>query len=136
CLRERWLVARVQESPPSSERYRPPSSASIRAYTRRLSEGATATPILPHGRFLGSPFPLSSFQVSPPSRETKRPPSPAGVLELPLSRYHGRRTACHRPAKSTLGLAGSKHTSDAPVCDGVLNFCNTGCQFLPPSLVR
>src|SRR5947209_4293641 len=99
---------------------------------RWLFDGATATLTLPHGP-LGRPFsflaPGPSFsQVSPPSRETYRPlPGP------PLVNSHGRRRVCHIPANSTLGLLGSKHTSEAPVS---LSLDSTFCHVLPPSVVR
>src|SRR6266487_1830463 len=116
----RESFASDQFSPPSSERNRPPFSASISAKMRCEFDGATSTAILPQGfagRPLGfaSPPPLRSgfakdVQVSPPSRETERSePGP------PLVISHGRRRACQKPAKMTRGLFGSIQTSLAPV---------------------
>src|SRR5579864_5549844 len=136
-------LTRLQLSPPSLERNRPPSSASISAYTLRLSEAATPTPTLPQIPF-GRPFfknlsagfnpsfadfaSFSESQVSPPSCETYRPlPGP------PLVSSQGRRRVCQVPAKRMRGLLGSKHTSLAPVFSSTNN---TFSQFLPPSLVR
>src|SRR5438270_4093738 len=125
----RSSLTRFHDPPPSSERNSPPSFASISAYTRRLSDGATATPILPHapsGR-PASPA-LSCFQVSPPSRETYSPlPGPPDVIS------HGLRRACQRPAKMIRGLFGSRARSLAPVSESLLSTC---CQVLPPSVVR
>src|SRR5690349_13889237 len=97
----REALTRVQASPPSSERNNPPLSASITAYTRRPSDGATRTPTLPQIPS-GSPLPVRRFQLSPPSRERKRPlPGP------PLFRSHGSRRASQNPAKTTFGFDGS-----------------------------
>src|SRR5688500_12383825 len=99
---------RVHVVPPSSDRNSPPCSASMSAYTRLGSDGATATPTLPQTPS-GNPGPLSCFQVSPASREPYRPlPGP------PLVMSQGVRRACHNPAKTMLGLEGSNATSDAP----------------------
>src|SRR5690349_19253209 len=94
--------------PPSSERYRPPSLASISASPR--SEFApTDTPMRPHG-FAGKPSPSNDFQVVPPSPDLYRPlPGP------PLLRVQGVRYACHREANRILGLFGSKLMSMPPV---------------------
>src|SRR6185312_15212257 len=63
--------ARCQVAPASSERYRPPSLASMIAYTRSGLLGATATPILPTPA-VGKPWP-SCFHVAPPSVDLYRP---------------------------------------------------------------
>src|SRR5262249_23036864 len=66
-----------QCSPPSSERYRPPSLASIRVYTRCPSGGATATPILPQSPW-GRPFAVVLLPVAAASRRPDRAaPGPA-----------------------------------------------------------
>src|SRR5579884_2802305 len=83
---------------------------------------------LPKSGDLGVGVGINCVQVSPPSREVYSPlPGP------PLVKAHGTRRACHRPANSTRGLFGSKHTSDAPVS---LSLNSTRCQVLPPSVVR
>src|SRR5207249_297615 len=108
---------------------RPPSFASMSAYTRRPSDGATATPIFPHAPSGSPPSPdFNCFQVSPPSRDTYKPlPGPPEVIS------HGRRRVCHKPAKMILGLFGSIATSLAPVSESLLSTC---CHVLPPSVVR
>src|SRR4029079_3817811 len=109
----RSSVVRSHDPPPSSDRNRPPFSALLIGETLEQSDGAIATPILPHipgGRpFFFESF-LSDVQVSPPSRETKRSePGPPPV------RTHGLRRTCQNPAKTTRGLFGSISTSEQPV---------------------
>src|SRR5262249_25647325 len=78
--------------------------------------------------FSGLGVGISCVQVSPPSRDTYSPlPGP------PLVISHGRRRACHSPAKRMRGLAASKQTSDAPV-SASLN--TTRFHVSPPSVVR
>src|SRR6266852_6215813 len=118
---------RIQLSPPSSERKRPPSLDSIRAYTRLEFPPETETPmrpIIPAGR----PCPSSFAQVLPPSMDLWRPlPGP------PLFRLHGVRETSHIEAKSVLELFGSKTMSIAPV---LLSLYKTFCHVAPPSVVR
>src|SRR5258708_5763924 len=71
---------------------------------------------------------MSCVQLSPPSREAYRPPPGP-----PLVNSHGFRRVCQRPANSTLGLDGSRQTSDAPVSASLKR---TFFQVLPPSAVR
>src|SRR5437899_3018526 len=99
----------------------------MRAQTRPGFAGDTAIPMLPHNP-VGSPaFLVTSVQCSPASVDLKSPP-PAP----PETSAQGRRTACHRPAYSTSGFAGSRIRSAAPV----ESFRNkTLFQVLPPSLL-
>src|SRR5512143_3514032 len=87
-LRPTFVLRRVQVAPASSERKRPPSSASTRAHTREGRAGDTATPILPTTP-LGRP-PSNRFQVSPPSSVLKRPHS-----SLPDTMVQGLRWPVH-----------------------------------------
>src|SRR5580693_307940 len=62
------LETRAQFSPPSSERYNPPSLASAIRYIRFGLLGANAIPIRPSSS-LGSPCLVNNSQCSPPSFE-------------------------------------------------------------------
>ena len=94
------MLTHCQVSPPSSERKRPASSASMMAQTRLGLAGETATPMRPLMP-LGRPgLSEMSVQESPPSVVLKMPlPGP------PLSRLQGVRRVSHMPAKRMRGLA-------------------------------
>ena len=92
--------------PASSERKRPPSSASTNAHTRPGLDGEIATPMRPLVP-LGSP-PASSDQESPPSTDLYRP-----LCGPPLVNIQGSRRASQTAAKRTRGLLGSIDRSAA-----------------------
>src|SRR5258708_39053269 len=106
-----WLsVRKVQVAPPSSERKRPPESASMSAHTRAGLAGEIARPMLPSTP-LGRPaLCVSSVQLSPPSTDLKMPPPVP-----PLLQSHGLGPACPTEAESTLGFDGWECKSRAPV---------------------
>src|SRR5215211_2478581 len=118
----------VQVAPPSSDRYSPPSVASMLVHTRFGSAGETATVILPRTP-AGSPgLRVSSVHVSPPSVDLYSPdPAP------PLQSCHGRRYTSQSVAYSTPGLEGSMTRSAAPA-RGLLN--STRAHVRPPSRDR
>ena len=97
------------------------------AYTRLGFDRANAIVTFPIV-WVGSPLPLSFFQVSPPSLDVNRPlPGP------PLSRPQVFISSCHMPAKAMRGLLGSSTTSEQPV---FLSTKRTLSHVLPPSAVR
>src|SRR5262245_23018301 len=97
------------------------------AHTRLGFAGETVTPMRPQTP-LGSPSPVSFVQLSPPSTDFQRlPPGP------PLSRLHGVRNACQKPAKSTRGFVESIARSTAPVLSSTKS---TFCHVAPPSFDR
>src|SRR5579875_3065066 len=109
CRRLRSSFTRVHVLPPSSDRNRPPSSASICAHTRSGLAPDTVTDTFPISP-LGKPgLRVSSSHVSPPSVDLNSPlPAP------PLSRSHGLRYTSQKPAYKMFEFVGSNVRSIAP----------------------
>ena len=117
-------MVRVHVSPASSERNRPPSSASIIAQTRSGFAGDTATDVFPI--IFGSPFDRR-VQVSPASAVFQIPePGP------PERTRHGSRWWSHIAAYSTRGLVTSMLNSLGPVSESTKNIF---FHDFPPSVV-
>src|SRR5262249_36584017 len=87
----------------------------------------TATPTMPQVP-LGSPSPSTFSQLSPPSVERL-----SWLPGPPLSKLHGRRITCQKPAYRTRGFVGSIASSEAPVLSSSYA---TLSQLLPPSVER